>query len=126
MTSPAGRQRDLKRAYKERPKPAGVFQIKNTVTGRALLGSSLNLDGSLNRHRFMLGLGSHYNKAMQAEWKEHGAQAFRFEILAVVEVHDDPAFNLAAALEALEARWIGELQPFGPKGYNTDAQIRDV
>jgi hypothetical protein len=126
MTSSSTRQRDLKRAYKERPKPAGVFQIKNTATGKMLLGSSLNLDGSLNRHRFMLVHGSHYNKAMQAEWKAHGAAAFRFEILAVVEIRDDPAFNLADALAALEARWIAEIQPVAPHGYNTEAQIRDV
>ena len=36
----------LIRAYEERPKPAGVFQIKNTVNGKLLLGSTLNLKGA--------------------------------------------------------------------------------
>jgi len=38
-------RQDLKREYKERVKPAGVFQVKNTANGKVLLGSSLNLEG---------------------------------------------------------------------------------
>jgi hypothetical protein len=47
-------RKELKREYKERQKPAGVFRVKNTANNKVLLGSSLNLEGSLNKHRFML------------------------------------------------------------------------
>jgi len=30
-------KKDIKREYKERVKPAGVFQVKNTVNGKVLL-----------------------------------------------------------------------------------------
>jgi len=33
----------LTRAYKETPRPMGVYWIRNTVTGRSLVASSVNL-----------------------------------------------------------------------------------
>ncbi len=63
---------DIKREYKARQKPAGVFQIKNTANGKVLLGSSLNLEGPLNAHEFMLKIGSHRNKALQKDYDEYG------------------------------------------------------
>ncbi|MFN8401962.1 MAG: hypothetical protein U0V48_00145 [Anaerolineales bacterium] len=46
-------RRELNREYAERVKPAGVYQVKNLSNEKVLLGSSLNLEGPLNRHRFM-------------------------------------------------------------------------
>ena len=119
-------KKDIIREYKEREKPAGVFQVKNTVTGKVLLGSSLNLEGPLNAHKFMLTVGSHRNKALQQEWNEYGADKFVFEILDVVQVRDDPNFNLKDELTLLEQIWLEELQPFGERGYNLDTNIRQA
>ena len=71
MMQAKAKQED-KRAYREQPKSAGVFQVKNTINGRVLLGSSLNLHGPLNAHRFMLKMGSHTNKLLQQEWNSYG------------------------------------------------------
>ena len=110
----------------KRPKPAGVFQVKNTANGKILLGSSLNLEGPLNSHRFMLKIGSHRNKALQQDWNEYGEQNFVFEILETVNVKDDPNFNLSDELTLLEMIWLEKLQPFGEKGYNLDSNIRQA
>ena len=99
-------KKDIKREYKEREKQAGVFQVKNTENGKVLLGSSLNLDGPLNAHKFMLTVGSHRNKVLQQEWNEYGPDAFVFEILEVVKVKDDPNFNLSDELTLLEQIWL--------------------
>jgi group I intron endonuclease len=117
---------DLKREYKERAKPAGVFQIKNTVNGKVLLGSSLNLEGPLNSHKFMLTLGKHLNTELQKEWNEYGAEQFTFEILEIVTVKDDPQFNIADELTLLEEIWLEKLRPFGSRGYNTGERIRQA
>jgi hypothetical protein len=117
-------KKDIKREYKERAKTAGVFQVKNTANGKVLLGSSLNLDGPLNGHKFMLTTGSHRNKVLQKEWNEYGADKFVFETLEVVKVKDEPNFNLKDELTLLEKIWLEKLQPFGEKGYNTDTKIR--
>ena len=112
--------------YAKRPKPAGVFQIKNTANGKILLGSSLNLEGPLNSHRFMLKIGSHRNKALQQDWNQYGEQNFVFEILETVTIKDDPNFNLRDELTLLEMLWLEKLQPFGEKGYNLDSKIRQA
>jgi len=119
-------RKELNREYLERPKPAGVFQVKNTVNGKVLLGSSLNLDGALNGHRFMLKIGSHRNKALTEDWNEYGPDAFLFEILEVVQVRDDPNFNLNDELTLLEMIWREKLQPVGERGYNTNDRIRQA
>jgi group I intron endonuclease len=119
-------RQDINREYKERKKPAGIFQVKNTANGKVLLGSSLNLEGPLNSHKFMLKIGKHRNEILQQEWNEFGADAFVFEILEVVKVTEDPNFNLKDELTLLEEIWIEKLQPFGDKGYNPDAKIRQA
>jgi len=119
-------RQDVKRQYKERKKPAGVFQVKNRVNGKVLLGSSLNLEGPLNSHKFMLQIGKHRNAALQKEWNEFGPDAFTFEILEAVKVTDNPSFNLDDELTLLEQIWIEKLQPFGEHGYNTDQKIRQA
>jgi hypothetical protein len=119
-------RQELKREYRERKKPAGVFQIRNTVNGKILLGSSLNLEGPLNSHRFMLQIGRHRNAGLQREWNEYGADRFAFEILEVVNVTEDPGFDVGDELTFLEHLWIEKLQPFGERGYNTDHCIRQA
>lgn len=119
-------RKELNREYLERPKPAGVFQVKNTANGKVLLGSSLNLNGALNGHKFTLKIGSHRNKALQADWDRYGAEAFVFEILEVVQVREDPNFKLGDELTLLEMIWLEKLQPFGEKGYNQNSNIRQA
>jgi len=119
-------RQDLKREYKERRKPAGVFQIRNTANGKVLLGSSLNLEGPLNGHKFMLTTGMHRNEQLQKEWNKYGPEHFAFEILEVVKVKDDPNFNVDDELTLLEEIWLEKLQPFGERGYNVDKDIRQA
>ncbi len=119
-------RKDIIREYKERPKPAGVFQVKNTTNGKVLLGSSLNLDGSLNKHKFGLSIGRHPNDALQKDWNALGSDKFAFEILEVVKVKDDPNFNLEDELTLLEQIWLEKLQPVGAGGYNKDSNIRQA
>jgi hypothetical protein len=126
MEPKAKSRKDLNREYQERVKPSGVFQVKNTMKDRVLLGSSLNLEGSLNKHKFMLKIGSHTNKALQKDWDELGADQFVFEILEVVKVKDSPNFNLKDELTLLEQIWLEKLQPFGERGYNLNTNIREA
>lgn len=120
-------RKELNRAYQERPKPAGIFQIKNTVNDKILLGSSLNLEGPLNKHRHMLTIGSHHNPELQQDWNTHGPEKFLFAILEVINVPEgDPNFNLSDELTLLEQIWFEKLQPLAPRGYNLTDKIREV
>lgn len=121
-----GTRQDIKKAYKERQKPAGIFQVKNTANGKILLGSSMNLEGPLNSHKFMLTIGRHRNERLQQDWNTFGPDRFVFEILEVVKVKDDPNFDLSDELTLLEQIWLEKLQPFADRGYNTDSHIRQA
>ncbi|WP_437737212.1 metalloregulator ArsR/SmtB family transcription factor [Sorangium sp. So ce1335] len=118
-------RKELKRQYLETPKQAGIFQIKNKVNGKVLLGSSTNLHGPLNKHRFMLSNGMHMNRELQGDWKQHGPDAFTFEVLEVVRQKDEPGFSVSDELTLLEQIWLEKLSPMAPHGYNTEPRIRE-
>ena len=106
------------REFKDTPRPMGVFQIKNKVNGKVLIGSSKNLPAILNRYRSELKLGSCRNIVLQEEWKQFGPEAFEFEELEMLKPLDDPSYNPAEDLCFLEELWTEKLKPYGNQGYN--------
>jgi len=117
---------ELKRQYKEEPRRAGIFVITNTANGKVFLGSSTNLSGPLNKHRFALKVGRHLNAGLQADWNQFGPDAFTFEIVDEVTIKDDPSFRLDEELGFLEEMWLEKLQPVAERGDNVNAKIRDA
>jgi hypothetical protein len=113
----------LKREYKETHPPAGVYGIRNTASGRILVGASLNVQAMLNRLRAQLSMGVHTNRALQDDWNSLGADAFSFEILDTLPPVDRPDYDAARDLRALEALWLDRLAPFGDEGYNTRPKV---
>ena len=113
-------RRELIRAYKQSRRPMGVYRVRNTATGRALVGSSPNLPAALNHHRAALRFGAHRNAALQREWNALGPDAFAFEVLDTLTPPDpEPAgWDPADDLRVLEALWVERLQPFGEGGYH--------
>lgn len=118
------KRKELVRAYKEKEVQAGIYWIRNKVTGRVLLGSSTNLHGPLNSHRLELEIGSHRCAELQRDWNELGPEAFELAIVATVEKKDEPGFSIERALAALEKEWIEKLQPSSERCYNHSENIR--
>jgi group I intron endonuclease len=116
-------KKDLKREYKETARPMGVFQIRNLTNDKIFIGSSVNLDGIFNRHRFALNAGSHQSKALQADWNASGAENFAFEILE--ELESRAGFDTKKELEVLENLYLENLEPYGEKGYNERKLTRE-
>lgn len=106
------------RAYKDKLRPMGVYQIRNKVNGKLLIGLSVDLTAILNRCRAELKMGSFRNLALQKEWKEFGPDRFEFKALETLEAMDDPTYDPGEDLKVLEALWIEKLSPFGASGYN--------
>ncbi|WP_010677938.1 GIY-YIG nuclease family protein [Bacillus timonensis] len=113
------RKKELKQQYKETPVEAGVYQIKNTQNGKLFIGSTRNFK-TLNGLKFSLssGTASPINKELQEDWSHYGASEFSINILEKLKKKDDPYFNEKEALQALENKWLEELQPYGEQGYN--------
>ncbi|WP_373048734.1 GIY-YIG nuclease family protein [Vulgatibacter sp.] len=95
-----------KRDYKGFTPRMGVYAVRHLPSGRTLLGSSLHLQGILNRHRFQLETGVHAQQAMQADWRRDGRDAFAFEILDELKpLPDRPDHDPSSDLAELEALW---------------------
>jgi hypothetical protein len=110
--------RTLKRHYLETKNRAGVYVIRNQITGRALVAGSTNVPGTLNRHRFELQHGQHRNARLAQDWVEHGETSFLFEVLDMVKPSEDSAFNAAQELELLVSLWRQEIPCLGELGYD--------
>ena len=112
------KKKELKKEYQQNHTPMGVYQIRNIVNGKILIGSALNLTGALNSPKFQLNAGSHPNKTLQAEWREFGSDGFSLEILDELSATEGPAYDYRADLAFLEEFWLEKEQPYGERGYN--------
>lgn len=126
MTSHLTTRAEHKRQYREQPRQAGIYLIRNTVSDRVLLGSSMNLHGPLNRHRFLLSIGGHSNRALQDDWRRLGPDAFEFTIAEVVAPQDAEAGPHEDELAFLEDLWLERTAPLGERSYNLHPRIRDT
>ena len=107
----------LIREYKKTSLPAGVYRVRNTASGKSLVGWSVNLPGILNRRRFQLENGMHPDAELQADWNELGPGAFEFEVLDRLEPKDDPAYDPTDDLGVLWEMWIERLTASGEALY---------
>ncbi len=106
------------RAYKEARRPIGVFQVRNTASGKAYIGTSVDLPSMLNRQRAQLRMGAHADRALQADWNALGDGAFAFDVLDTLEPPDEPGYDPADDLRTLEDLWRGKLAAADTEVYN--------
>ncbi|MBB3110053.1 hypothetical protein FHS18_002120 [Paenibacillus phyllosphaerae] len=130
-------RKQLVQSYQEREREMGVYAITNKINGKQMIGASANLEGSWNRDKFGLQMGSHENKELQADWNRYGADAFVFEVLEKFKtdekltfayddvLHPDVAAQGAAKMRgyrkaaAKQAEiWIEKMNSYSPNGYN--------
>ncbi|RSK53269.1 GIY-YIG nuclease family protein [Bacillus canaveralius] len=111
------RKKELKLRYKEMPIEAGVYQIKNNINKKILIGSTKNLK-ILNGVKLTLETGVSTNRELQEEWIKYGQNAFTIEVIEILEKKADPYFNEKEALLMLEGKWLEQLQPYEDRGYN--------
>ncbi|MDH3404448.1 MAG: GIY-YIG nuclease family protein [Acidobacteriota bacterium] len=111
-------RKELIRQYKESPRPMGVYRVRNTLDERSLVGSSLDVQAMLNRHRAQLRMSSHRNARLQGDWDARGAEAFVFEVLDLLPPREEPDYDPADDLAVLEQLWLERLTPYGERGYN--------
>jgi group I intron endonuclease len=60
------------------PTESGVYQILCVPTGKAYVGSAVNLAKRWQEHRWMLRRGQHHSQYLQRAWDKYGETAFAF------------------------------------------------
>ena len=118
------RRRQLKMEYKQLTPPMGVYQIKNTVNGRIYIGHSMNLSGNKNSYPTKLEFESYHHQLLREDLKEHGIEAFVFEVLETIDPEEISQGLWRDAVQELEDNWLEKLQPYGDKGYNKPKRKR--
>jgi len=98
-------RREAIRAYKEAPRPAGVYRVTHLPSGRLLLGSSPDAPAMLNRIRAQLRMRGHPNRRLQQDWEADGPDAFEFEVLDLLDRTEGSTDVPAEELAVLEALW---------------------
>ncbi len=102
-------RKEMVRKYKETPRPAGVYRVRHTPTGRTLLGSSPDAPAMLNRVRMQLRTHAHPSRDLQRDWDRDGAEAFSFEVLDQLDPVDDATVDVGDDLRMLLALWVEKL-----------------
>ena len=95
-------------AWKERKSAPGIYALRCTVSGAVWLGQAADLATVQNRHWFALRMGSHTNRALQAAWTQHGADAMVFEIVERLPEEADATLQSSQLRNALR-RWRDEM-----------------
>ena len=96
-------RKEMVREYKERKVRPGIFAVRCLPDGALWTGASHDLDSQQNGIWFQLKMGNHMNRGLQQAWNRHDADAFRFEILEIVE--DDNAEMVGLLLKERELHW---------------------
>ena len=90
--------------YKERKVEAGIYAIRCAPTGQCWIGRAPDLSTIRNRLWFQLRQGEHGRPTLQHAWREHGAEAFSFEVVEAIEEAPTPYLR-DKALKARLDHW---------------------
>lgn len=92
------------------PEEAGVYSIRNILTGECYIGSSLNIPQRWKQHQSDLQRGIHSSPIFQEAWNRDGADAFTWTVLEYTQDITE--------LDTIKQRYIDERQP----AYNGSAE----
>jgi hypothetical protein len=112
--SESQRRRELRAQLRQTRPEAGVYLVRNTRNGKALLGSTLNLASVRNKLEFarstdMPGALDH---RLRDDVRRFGLDAFTLEVLDVLDVGAGmTAAEILADLATLEGLWREKLDP---------------
>lgn len=83
----------------------GVYSILNLENGKHYIGSTKHLSKRFKEHIYDLGSGRHSSRILQNAWNKYGHEAFRFDVIEVVEGGKE-------ALLEREQFWMDQTLPY--------------
>jgi hypothetical protein len=100
--------------------PAGVYSIKNTITGQTYIGQSTASRSRWNIHKSVLRRNKHPNYKMQEDCNKYGLDVFEFEI-----TKEFPCDTTPDVLLEEETRMIAECVMRGESLYNLSIGVEE-
>jgi hypothetical protein len=108
---------ELKRAYKERKAPMGVFVIRHRASGRFLLHAATDLRAGMNRLLVEITPSTNPNLALLADWRADGRDGFEIRVLDELAPREEAGWDPRPDLADLKALWQERLQAEGGTPY---------
>ncbi|HEX9966009.1 MAG TPA: GIY-YIG nuclease family protein [Allosphingosinicella sp.] len=96
-------------AFKERKSEPGIYALTCRPTGERWVGRAPDLATIWNRLSVALKMASTPHRSLRAAAREHGADAFTFEVVERLERTDDSAALIWAMLKRRLDHWRDEL-----------------
>jgi len=103
-------RRQRVRDYKEKRTAAGIYILRCAAAGAVWVGVSQNIAAQENSVRFVLRMGSHPNRDIQAALRAHGGDAFAYEVLERIDDPDLTPIGLSELLKRRERHWVEALE----------------
>lgn len=95
------------------PNTPGVYLLRNLLSGKVYIGSSVEMYDRVIDHIWELTRQTHHNAHLRAAWLKYGPLSFEVEILEQCDADDRPG------LRAAEERWIAVYRAADRRyGYN--------
>lgn len=95
------------------PELPGIYTIKNRVTGKMYVGSSMNPKKRVSFHLYSLKKGDHHSAKLQNSWNKHGSEVFECNIAESIEYEGKETIDIFAR----EQFWIDHHDSIA-NGYN--------
>jgi hypothetical protein len=111
-------KKQIKKDYKLKIQPAGIFAVHNKHDNKMFIGISKNLPSSLTRFEFTLKMGSFPFQELIDDYKKLGEKNFEIKILDEIEIKDETEYELDKELKTLEEMWVEKLKREGVTFYN--------
>ncbi|MGL4911493.1 MAG: GIY-YIG nuclease family protein [Romboutsia sp.] len=104
------KRKEIVYEYKEKKTTGGVYKITNSINGKSLIKSEIDLKSMENRFKFSVSTNSCINPKMQKDWKEFGGKAYIFEVLEEVEMKSEMSnIDFKNELKNLEEKYISQV-----------------
>ena len=103
---------------------SGIYQIVNSATGKAYVGSALDLRKRKNSHWHALRNGGHHSSKLQRAWLKYGREAFTFQTLFIC-AKELLTFYEQRALEVLAPEYNVLREARSSLGYKHTAETRE-
>lgn len=116
------RKKELQEQFKEIKTYIGIIQIKNKTNGKVFVASYPNLKNKWSTLQGQLAMGMFANLELQRDWREHGPDAFEYEVLEQKEYDPVKIADRKWELKMMMKPWLEKLQPYGENGYNRPPQ----
>lgn len=81
-------KKQIKREYKEKIRPAGVYAIINNVEKKVFIGQTRNPSGALQRIILELERGTHPYKNMVKDYAKKNKDDFEIKLISELDISD--------------------------------------